>query len=226
MIVDDASCELVALFADLDAQKLFERLVERGQESARQCVRTFRWRSVRDPRRDPVWSDPVAALRPFLALDIRYLIVWDHRGSGAEKLSTAESEARVFERLEQAGVQRDRVLPIALAPELESAFVPVWDRVKQSLASRRKRPVPNDREILQAARRRNPLPDDFDSALAAAPKEVVAGLFDVLQLRRSAVLYEGLGDEISLPRMKTHLALTRIAETLATWFPYSPRTNP
>lgn len=226
MIVEDTRCELVALFADLDAQKFLERLIERGQEASRRCVRPFRWRPVRDPRRDPVWSDPVAALRPFLSLDVRYLIFWDHRGSGAERLSTAESEAQVVDRMAQAGVAQDRILPVALAPELESTLVPVWERVKQSLASRRRRPVPDDLEILQAARRRNPLPDDFDAALSDAPKEVVAGLFDVLQLRRSAVLYEGLGNELSLPKAKAHPALARIAETLAAWFPYPSRVNP
>ena len=78
MIVRDPPYDLVALFSDLDMQKLFEELVERGQEPGRRCARRFRWRSLRDPRRDTVWSQPERVLLPFIGTGCSFLIAWDH----------------------------------------------------------------------------------------------------------------------------------------------------
>jgi hypothetical protein len=89
MIVRDPPYDLVALFSDLDMQKLFEELVERGQEPGRRCARRFRWRSLRDPRRDTVWSQPERVLLPFIGTGCSFLIAWDHSGSGRESESRA-----------------------------------------------------------------------------------------------------------------------------------------
>jgi len=77
MIVQEPPYDLVALFADLDMQKLSEALIERGQEPRRRCVREIRWRSQRDPRRDTVWREPDRALAPFLGMDALFLPAWD-----------------------------------------------------------------------------------------------------------------------------------------------------
>ena len=80
MIVDDPPYELIVLFADEDARRLVMGLIERGQE--RRCLRPFRWRAIRDPRRDAVVKAPDAALRPFVGrAEHRFVVLWDHSGA-------------------------------------------------------------------------------------------------------------------------------------------------
>lgn len=223
MIVTEPPYDLVALFADLDMQKFFEGLIERGQVPARGCAREFRWRSLRDPRRDTVWREPERALAPFLKTDARFLIVWDQHGSGLEQKSPAEVESGVVRRMARLGVDSDRVVAVALRPELECLLQPIWGRVKEIVSSqRRQHGVPDDARVLEEARRLTPapIPDDFDVALERKPKEVFEGLVSgILRLRRSAPLYARIASEISLPAVKKNPAAGRVAERIASWFP-------
>jgi len=75
VIVEEPPYELLAVFADADAQAFVERLVERGQE--RQCLRPFRWRSRRDAMRDGLVARPVDVVSALLpaGLQPRVLLV-------------------------------------------------------------------------------------------------------------------------------------------------------
>lgn len=222
MIVVEPPYDLVALFSDLEMQKLFEVLLERGQIARRSCARSFRWRSLRDPRRDTVWTQPERPLAPFLRLDCRFLIVWDHQGSGTEDESPRQVEGRVVARLESAGIEAERVLAVALDPELECLFRSVWPKVKSTIAQERKVAPPEDSLILAEAQRSLPkLPwsDEFEEALDENPKEIFEALIRLVKLRRAAPLYAKVAEQVSLPLVKKESAAERIALRIASWFP-------
>jgi hypothetical protein len=221
MIVEQPPYELVALFSDSDMQKLVERLIERGQER-RNCTRSFRWRSLRDPRRDTVWREPDRDLQLFFGTDCRFLIVWDHQGSGSETLTSEEIEARVLDRLTTFGVPEDRVLAVAFNPELEISFRRVWSRVKRVVSDRRGTDTPEDTVILDEARKHLPrlhFPENFEEAFARNPKELFEALIRLVRLRQSPALYEEIGARVSLQGFKAERALARIASAIASWFP-------
>lgn len=223
VIVQEPPYDMVALFSDLEMQKLFERLIERGQ-TGRDCTRPFRWRSLRDPRRDTVWREPDRPLAPFLRMDCRLLIVWDHQGSGFEARPSSEIESMAVQRLAGAGIPQDRVLAVAFQPELEVAFLPAWSRVKRVVADQRKISPPEDSAILLDARESAPklrIPEDFDAALARYPKEIFEALVRLVRLRRAPDLYTRIGDKASLRALKSESAILRIATTISSWFPPS-----
>lgn len=225
MIVEEAPYDLVALFADQDTQRFFEELLERGQHPRRRCSRPFRWRSVRDPRRDTVWREPESALRPFFGKAGGFLVVWDRHGSGVGKQTrAAEVEAAVVEKLVRSGIPEGRALAVELQPELEVVFRQVWSRVKQEIASERGSVPPTDRAIherlcaeLETDQRK---PNDLEEAFAHHPKEVFEALVREVRLRRSAVLYGKIGRRVSLPQLKKHDDLARVSDAIAEWFPF------
>jgi hypothetical protein len=221
MIVEEPPYDLVALFSDLEMQKLFERLIERGQ-TGRDCTRPFRWRSLRDPRRDTVWREPERPLAPFLRTDCRFLIVWDHQGSGFEERPHEEVEGLALKRLVDVGVSADRILAVALDPELEVSFRTAWPKIKRLVAEPRGIPAPEDAAILAEAARRAPrlrIPDDIYAALASRPKELFEALVRLVRLRRSPDLYTKIGGRVSLRALKSEPALARVASSISLWFP-------
>jgi hypothetical protein len=226
LIVSEPPYDLVALFADLEMQKLVEAALERGQIPARGCMRPIRWRSLRDPRRDPVWREPDRSLGPFLTAECRFLIAWDHHGSGEEGRPVAEVEEAVCGTLTLRNIPRDRILAVAFEPELEIVLRPVWRRVVQIMAEERGVPVPDDGKVLSRARRSAsgasiPEGEVFAEVLERHPKELFQALLHELRLRRSAPLYQKVGERVSLGGLKRESAVLRIAETVAGWFPPS-----
>jgi hypothetical protein len=224
LIVQEPPYDLVALFSDLEMQKLFEVLLERGQVAGRNCTRRFRWRSLRDPRRDTVWNQPERPLAPFLRMDCFFLIVWDHQGSGSEEEVSSRTEDSVVARLEVAGIPAERILAVALDPELECLFRTVWPKVKSTVAQERGVPPPDDSSILGEARRSVPKmrsAQEFGRALGDHPKEVFEALVRLVRLRRAAPLYEKIAGQISLPLVKKESAAERIALRISSWFPPS-----
>lgn len=222
MIVQEPPYDLVALFSDLEMQKLFEALLERGQTQGRDCTRPFRWRSLRDPRRDTVWSQPEASLLPFLRTDCRFLILWDHHGSGHERLDPSEAEERVAQRLESVGVTRNRILAVAFDPELECLFRRIWPRVKEVITAERGGAVPEDVEVLAEAYRSHPelrSTERFEDVLSSNPKELFEALVRLIRLRRTAPLYEKIGAQVSLQAMKREETALRIAKAVSIWLP-------
>lgn len=222
MIVQEPPYEMVALFADLEIQKLFEALIERGQSAGRSCAREFRWRSLRDPRRDTVWREPERALAPFLSTNCRFLILWDHHGSGLEKQTPLEVEERAVARLRQAGVEEARIQAVCFSPEIERVLKSVWSRVKTILGDERRTAPPADSLVLNDARQANPglqIPEDLDAAWEQFPKELFEGLIRLVRMRKAAPLYERIGSEVSLPAVKRDPGMARIAEVIAAWFP-------
>jgi hypothetical protein len=223
VIVEEPPYDLVAVFADADAKALFEELIERGQE--RSCIHEIRWRSLRDPMRDTVRADPLQILRPFLGPNPpRVMIVWDHDGSGAEDRAPADVEAEVCTKIVQCGAPHDGVRAVALVPEVEAVFEPVWARVKEVLARIRDQMSPADDEVFVEARkrwnvRRGPFPGDVATALRDRPKEMLEALIWILNLRFSSSLFTALGREVSIPGVKGNTAAAQALGVLVDWFP-------
>jgi len=222
LIVQEPPYEMVALFSDLEMQKLFEVLLERGQTAGRNCARSFRWRSLRDPRRDTVWNQPERPLAPFLSMGCRFLIVWDRQGSGYEEGTVSRMEDRVVRSLQSAGVPEDRILAVALDPELECLLRPVWPKVKSIVAGERNVSPPEDAAVWTEALRRFPgvgRSQDFGQVLEENPKETFEALVRLLRLRRAPPLYTKIGERVSLPALKQESAAQRIALRISSWFP-------
>jgi len=221
MIVQEPPYDLVALFSDLEMQKLFEGLIERGQKG-RDCTRSFRWRSLRDPRRDTVWREPERPLAPFLRTDCRFLVVWDHQGSGYEERPSEEVERMALKRLVDVGISEERILSVALSPELEISFGKAWPKIKRVVAEPRGIPAPKDVAIVAEAMRSAPrlrISSDLETALAQHPKELFEALVRLVRLRRSPDLYVRIGERVSLKALKREAALSRIAKAISAWFP-------
>lgn len=229
MIVEDPPYELVAVFADADAQRFVGRLIERGQE--RQCLRAFRWRSVRTPLRDTLVSRPETVLAPYRRLPgpkCRYLLLWDHQGCGLDPRSAEDIERRVREDLIRTGLPEDDLVAACIEPELEVLLGPVFDRVRSLLARKRGcEPPPDDDQILTKARwieQRRPSSrvtvDSSATAMTTCPKEWFEALLSVLNLRRSPALFEELGDSLSIPDLKRVRAAALVASRLEEWFPF------
>jgi len=229
MIVQDPPYDLIALFADLEMQKFLETLVERGQEPRRGCLAPFRWRPLRDPRRDPVWRDPVRDLGPYLGTEARFLIAWDHHGSGEEGRPAAEVERQVVDRFERAGVSPERVLVVAFAPEVERLFGGVWPRIKELLAALRQIEPPDDEAVLRRMRARFGRPvraENLAAAFEHNPKELFEALALEIRLRRAAPLYSQIGEAVSLRGLKRDATAERIAARLVAWFPVARSPHP
>ncbi len=218
MRVTDPPYDLVVLVACADLEKLVGAVIERGEEM--KCLAPTRFRIVRDPMRDQVCQAPERLVSPFLGdPGCRFLILWDHQGSGRELREAASVEAEVAERLERNGVEPGRVAAIALQPELEVVFPPVWDRVAAIMAQRRSSSVPSESDVLKRLKKQGRVFKDMRTALVAAPKETLEALIACLRMRRSPALYETLGRSLSIRLLKGQEPASRVATALETWFP-------
>ncbi len=193
------------------------------------CISPFRWRSIRDPLRDNLRTDPLGILRPFLSQQPKVVLLWDHHGSGAEHLPPAEVEAQVVETLGRAGVSAEDALACAFQPEVEAVLAPVWERVSQAMAEKRGQHAPSNAEILEKARQqfaRVAIPDSVNAALQANPKEMFEALLRTLNLRFSSAVFQELGQQLSIPGMKDEPTMHRVLHKLAEWFPPPPPQGP
>lgn len=220
MIVTEPPYDLVALVADADAQNFFQELIERGQQ--RGCIRPIRWRSERDAMRDALVHRPEQTVAPFRLDPLpRFVLVWDHEGSGREAEAPRDVADDVVDRLARSGIPPEDVLALPIAPEFEGVLAPVWPRVVTLMAERRKRPAPSTAQVLQTARRlcRRELPETLEDALESAPKEVFTGLRACLDMRASPREVGRLGAQVSIPTLKTGAAAGALSRALARWFP-------
>lgn len=217
MLVESPPYDLVALFADKDAELLFERIIERGQE--RGCIRDVRWRSLRDPRRDAaVARDPGRSLQPFIGRGSKLLVVWDHEGSGREREAPQQVVESAVQSLVRRGAPARDVLCVALVPELETVLMPAWDRLASVLVEGRG-PVPSDVAIAQ--RLGSSSVEALSEARRLRPKEAFQALVEAAGLRWSARLFERLGGALSIPGLKGAREMEQITTCLQAWFPRS-----
>lgn len=224
--------DLLLLTACQDILALCSGLLERGERSG--CLSAHRFYAQREDkgRHDAFWRELPLVLPPRLPATTKVLLLWDHQGSGREQRSCQEAEEEALRLLARQGVERERALAVALAPELEIVLAPVWPLVKEKLAQYRRRPPPSDADILQRARhlQRNPLPAgvDLSQALMTHPKELLEALRQLLQLGTLATVHQVLGEQLSLARLKGEVGdaaeapqprpVMRIAQQLSLWF--------
>jgi len=181
--------DLVVVFADEDARRAVEAMIKRG---VGRCLSPFAARYLRHTGRDArVAQQPVEFLRESAALHAtsRYLVLWDHHGSGRERQAPRDVEADVCRRLVGAGIAAANVAAIAFVPELEAVYGAAWDRVPFDAA------LP--KESLDAARKRHGI------------KRIDPWLHEQLGERLP------LGKLKSEPGSPLH----RISQALQTWFP-------
>lgn len=223
MIVSEPPYDLVAVFADADAKLLFEQLIERAQQG--RIIREIRWRSVRDTRRDAFRADPTSIIAPFRRVPgCKFLFFWDHQGSGREAVDSAVSVAEVHARLQKAGLDEDTYFAIAFDPEVEVVLLPVWDRVKEIVASIREELPPPDNVVFEHARRilrqnRQRVPATPSEALLQFPKEMLEGVVAEVQLRWSASIFQEIGRQISVRNLRTQVHARQVFDQLGAWFP-------
>lgn len=205
----NAELDLVVLFADADAERFVTTLVERGIE--RGCLRPIAWKAIRDPMHDARVADaPAATLAPFLRMSrCRFVVIFDHHGSGHDSRSIDEVEADTLAALARAGVDRERVLVLVFEPELEVTLVSVWDRVLELLARKR--------DVAKASVPMN----------AHDPKTSWASALQRYRLKTSAALFGELARELSLAKLKEGEALSRLSDGLVRWFgaSFEPATS-
>ncbi len=228
MKVGERPYDLIALFADLDAMNLIEALIERGQQ--RECLGPFRWRSFRDPQRDALRNRPDSLLEPFLhEAGCRFLLVWDHSGSGRENTTPECAGEEVVKKLARRGVPSDHVYTFVVEPEIEGVLGTVWQRTKEILAAERGMSPPPDTAVRQQGAKifNIPIPEKFSDALDAYPKEMLISVIRLLRLRHSATLYDTLGRQLSIQAMKQGSpTVDRLAEVLRQWFPAKGSRSP
>ena len=209
MIVDDPPYELIVLFADEDARRLVMGLIERGQE--RRCLRPFRWRAIRDPRRDAVVKAPDAALRPFVGrAEHRFVVLWDHSGCGRDA-EPSEAVEKDVEAIAGPGGRpgRSRRGHRLHAGARGRPGPSVSTRVVEVLSERRGVQCPPDAQWLAALG-----PEPLSEQLASKPKEVFDTLLRFLNLRHSAEVFEWLAMKTSIPVLKSGHAIGRISDAL------------
>jgi len=219
MIGNGRKQDLLAVFADEDAKVFFAELVRRGIE--RKCLAPFTWDAMRDPRRDSFVRNPLSTIRSKMEGFKKFLLIWDHEGSGFD--DPKEAEEGVFEVLEKYEIDRERVGVAALVPELEIAIVPVWEKVKSSLAKKRKTVSPSDDEIHAELRHRIKralweTSSIFD-LLQTNPKECLQALVHVLDLRFSHTIFQTIGEQVSIREMKQSPQVHSLIKRLERWFP-------
>lgn len=197
--------DLVVVFADEDARRAVQAMITRG---VGRCLSPFDARYLRHTGRDArVAQQPIDFLRESAALHAtsRYLVLWDHHGSGRERQAPSDVEADVCRMLVGAGIAEANVAAIAFVPELEVVLAPVWERTLTLLAAggspNPAGPVPFDRE--------HPREKSWIPAVRATKQRLGAEHF-----RRVAA-------GLSLPALKSEPAspLHRISQALQTWFP-------
>lgn len=230
MIVREPPYDLIALFADDDAQRFIEQIIERGQSM--RCLRKLRWASVSDPMHDSLCKNPERELDPYVRLPNadrqHYLLLWDQDGSGREKMPQRIAEDRAIKALHSLGVPEERILAVAIQPELEVMLVePALDRCIEILAKERKRPIPRIEEILRRVsariRKQEPSADltiEFGAIITKYPKEILEAVCACLQIPYGPVIFHKyLGPQLPVSLLKRQPTFQRVTDWLARQFP-------
>lgn len=235
MIVREPPYDLIVLFADDDAKYFFERIIERGQTA--RCLRKLRWASVSDPMHDSLCRNPERELLPYVRLpnaaSHRYLLLWDHQGSGCENIPIEETESVARQALVNCGVAADRILAVAMQPELEALLVgSTLEHCISILSIERQKTPPTPAQILDRVIRRlrcrRPVPDppnSLHSATMIYPKEVLEAIAAHLQIPYNSVLFHKyLGPKLPLGQLQQHTTFARLTTWLLHEFPFEVET--
>lgn len=219
--------DLVVLTPCIDHATFVEKILTRGQQS--NCIRVLRHKVIRDELRDCLYHSPQRLLQPFLRHPCRYLIVWDHDGSGARLPEEAEQSVR---RSLEPWSLADRMLAVAVAPELEGILTAQYPKCRELLvemAKRTNKPVPTDEqilrktcEILRKDHRRRREPQNLSEACEDTPKELLKATATLTLGRYSPVVVATLAEKLSLEFLKTNRSdFSRITSWLKIQFPPS-----
>lgn len=196
--------ELVLLLADQDTRRFVEAVIDRGMK--RRCLPPLRIDVVIDPMKDSsVVRRAGDSLRSFAQRPWKHVVViWDHHGSGRHKDSAAAVEEEVVAQVERLGFPRDRILALAVDPELEILLEPVWESVLDALRDIGSRPRP-------------------DAAFSAVDPKLSLDLAAIqARVKLAPHVFKELGGRVSIPALKKTSVGGRLSSRLEHWFPSPP----
>lgn len=199
-----AGLDLVCLLADADTERLLARIVRRGIE--RNCLPPIKIRYLRDPMRDSsVVRNAHTLILPYAQEPLpKFLVMWDHHGSGRDADVAAAVESDVRGLIARMSVPPADILTLAIVPELETLLEPVWSGVLDALADLGSRGRPN-----VSFNSRDPKGSLRQAAKAAG-------------VRLAPHVFATLGERVSLPKLKLTATGKRLADQLEAWFRMPP----
>jgi hypothetical protein len=201
--------DLLILAADRDMEYTLHGLLTR-QKSLQ--IRPVSYDIFTHPQRDPgCWNDAHNFLRPFTKQYDYALVLFDHVGSGQEKISVDRLVPKLEEALKINGWKDEHAKVIVLQPELE---VWVWGR------------SPKIDECLGWAGRRPDLRTwlraktwwDAEEIKPAQPKEAMQAALREVRKPLSPALYQKLAEQVSFKECADP-AFQRLWSILKAWFP-------
>ena len=200
--------DLVVLVADKDMQYTLKGLLTRPQAMG---IRPVTNDLLVHPLHDPACARPqgIEYLSHFAAQYDHGLLLFDHAGSGREKMSVPELQRETDERLASSWGERARA--VVLEPELEA-----WVWVNS----------PNLDEVVGWSGKTTPLREwlaakgyiKTPTSKPAHPKETFLLALREARTPRSASLYQQLAERVSLQGCKDR-SFQRLCAILQEWFP-------
>lgn len=198
--------DLIILTADNDMEWTIRTLLEKRAPSL--AIRPVKFSIYRHPRRDNgVFHEAPNFMRLYRQRARYALVLLDREGSGQEeRLSAAEIEDDIEQRVHQVGWPAANVAAIALDPELE---IWVWSR-----SSHVARVLNVTADELTAFLNEQPL---TPQGKPKRPKEALQQVLQQSGRPFSAGIFQELAESVSL--QENERAFNKLRQTLQNWFP-------
>ncbi len=195
--------DLVVLAADKDIEASIQGLLSRHQ---RLRIRPVSYKIEVDPEHDPgCFLRAHDILRPQVRMFSHALVIFDHQGSGQEKLPREEVERRLTERLASAGWD-DRAAAVVIAPEIEQW---VWSD------------SPHVGQVLGHSNVRTWLATEklwpLDATKPPDPKRAMEWALRHARRPRSPANFRKIAEQVSFERCSDQ-AFAHLREILRKWF--------
>lgn len=200
--------DLIVLVADDDMEQALEGLLARPPALG---IRAIDAEIRVHPQHDPACArDGVAFLSNFAKTYLHGLLMFDHRGSGKEKIDPLQLQRTLDEEFYRSP-WGGRARSIVLSPELE-AWVWAGSPHVAAAAGWKNRQPPLRRWLVSQG-----LLEEGESK-PARPKEAFLAALHEARTRRSADIYRQIAEKVSLRRC-TDKAFQDFQSVLRGWFP-------
>ncbi len=203
--------DLLVIVADLDAENVMEALLERHQAFQIKKVECeIRRHNGRDPG---CRGKGVSFARSFCNQYHHMILMFDHEGSGAERIPPEELENQLETELASNGWEDNRATVIVIHPELEAW---VWGDSKQvDQVCGWSSQIPSLRQWLLAEAN-----TETERSKPKDPKTTFKKALKNAKPRKqfSAALFRELGEKVSFKNCQDR-AFNKLKTTLKNWFP-------
>jgi len=200
------SGDLVVICADLDAEKALQQLLS---NSSKLRTAPFSFQLYRYQGDSRCRSSAHDFLKPFVDHYRFALVVFDHHGSGDERVAPEDVRRQVVDKLSRAGWE-DRCEAIVIAPELESWVWSASPNVAQVMGWES---TPKLRHWLQE---QSLWPEQ--AAKPPDPKNAYEKALRQARKARSAQIFAQLAQQVSYKSCQD-TSFRLLLETLRRWFP-------